>query len=44
MPRGHGREAERLGATITGKDGLVFAHILDASGNNFGVFCPPPQS
>ncbi|WP_216911218.1 VOC family protein [Nocardia noduli] len=24
----------------TAKDGLVFAHILDPSGNNFGVFTP----
>lgn len=40
--------AERLGgkvsvSPITGKDGLVFAHIIDTSGNDFGVFSPPPQ-
>ncbi|WP_433602592.1 VOC family protein [Nocardia sp. CA-135953] len=40
--------AEKLGGKvsvppITGKDGLVFAHILDTSGNDFGIFSPPPQ-
>ena len=40
--------AEKLGKVsvppVTGKDGLVFAHILDTSGNDFGIFSPPPQS
>ncbi|MEV2221175.1 VOC family protein [Nocardia vinacea] len=41
--------AEKLGGKVsvppvTGKDGLVFAHILDTSGNDFGIFSPPPQS
>ncbi|MBH0775431.1 VOC family protein [Nocardia bovistercoris] len=39
--------SEKLGGTVlvpptTSKDGLVFAHILDTSGNNFGVFTPAP--
>ncbi|MFJ4650099.1 VOC family protein [Nocardia sp. NPDC088792] len=38
-------EAERLGAKIdvpvvTTPSGLVFAHLLDTSGNRFGVFNP----
>lgn len=38
--------AERLGAkvlvpTTTTGPGLVFAELLDASGNHFGVFSPP---
>ncbi|WP_433679040.1 VOC family protein [Nocardia sp. CA-119907] len=41
--------AERLGgkvsvAPVTSKDGLIFAHIQDTSGNDFGVFSPPTQS
>jgi len=41
-------EAERLGAKIvvpitTTPNGLVFAELLDTSGNHFGVFCPPAQ-
>lgn len=37
--------AEALGGKVlvpptTNDDGLVFAHILDTSGNNFGVFSP----
>jgi predicted enzyme related to lactoylglutathione lyase len=40
-------ETERLGGKVlapptTGPDGLVFAHLLDPSGNHFGVFTPPP--
>ncbi|MEV0293014.1 VOC family protein [Nocardia sp. NPDC050710] len=40
--------AESLGGKVlvpptTSKDGLVFAHILDTSGNNFGVFTPAPR-
>jgi len=40
-------DAERLGAKIlvpitTTPNGLVFAELLDSSGNHFGVFCPPP--
>ncbi|MET7767653.1 VOC family protein [Nocardia sp. NPDC005366] len=27
---------------ITSENGLVFAHILDPSGNNFGIFTPAP--
>jgi predicted enzyme related to lactoylglutathione lyase len=27
---------------VTTPDGLIFAHILDTSGNRFGVFTPPP--
>ncbi|NNH68587.1 VOC family protein [Nocardia uniformis] len=42
-------EAERLGAKVlappkTSKDGLVFAHLADTSGNNFGVFTPGSPS
>ncbi|GAA4072598.1 VOC family protein [Actinomadura miaoliensis] len=38
---------ERLGGKIlvqptTTPKGLVFAHLLDPSGNHFGVFTPPP--
>jgi predicted enzyme related to lactoylglutathione lyase len=38
--------AEQLGgkvlvAPITTPSGLVFAHLLDRSGNRFGVFAPP---
>ena len=40
--------AEELGgkvtvAATTTPDGLVFAHLLDSSGNHFGVFTPPPS-
>ncbi|MET8870746.1 VOC family protein [Nocardia sp. NPDC004604] len=40
--------AERLGGKVsvppvTGKDGLIFAHIQDTSGNDFGIFSPAPQ-
>ncbi|WP_054814335.1 VOC family protein [Nocardia arizonensis] len=40
--------AQSLGGKVvvpptTGKDGLVFAHILDVSGNEFGVFTPAPM-
>jgi uncharacterized protein len=38
--------AEQLGGKVlnppvTTPDGLVFAHLLDRSGNRFGVFTPP---
>jgi predicted enzyme related to lactoylglutathione lyase len=38
--------AEELGgkvlvAPITAESGLVFAHLLDPDGNQFGVFAPP---
>ncbi|MVU83561.1 VOC family protein [Nocardia sp. ET3-3] len=29
---------------VTAKNGLVFAKILDTSGNAFGVFSPPPAN
>jgi predicted enzyme related to lactoylglutathione lyase len=37
-------EAERLGAKVLvppNKSGLVIAHLMDTSGNRFGVFTPP---
>ncbi|GAA5130906.1 VOC family protein [Pseudonocardia adelaidensis] len=39
-------DAERLGGKVlvppvTTPNGLVFAHLLDRSGNRFGVFTPP---
>ncbi|MEU8897960.1 VOC family protein [Nocardia sp. NPDC048505] len=39
---------ERLGGKVvqpptTAPDGLVFAHLLDPSGNQFGVFTPAPK-
>ena len=38
---------ERIGGKVlvpptTGSDGLIFADLLDPSGNHFGVFSPPP--
>jgi predicted enzyme related to lactoylglutathione lyase len=41
--------AERLGGKVlvsptTSPTGLVFAELLDPSGNHFGVFTPPPGS
>lgn len=30
-----------LGPSVTTQNGLVFAHLLDRSGNRFGVFSPP---
>lgn len=30
-----------LGPPVTTQNGLVFAHLLDRSGNQFGVFSPP---
>ncbi|MFE3100708.1 VOC family protein [Nocardia tengchongensis] len=41
--------AERQGGKVdqqpvTAKNGLVFAKILDTSGNAFGVFSPPPAN
>lgn len=41
--------AESLGAkivvpTTTTADGLAFAHLLDTSGNHFGVYTPPPAN
>jgi len=39
-------KAEQLGGKVlvpatTSPDGLVFAHVLDPSGNEFGLFTPP---
>ncbi|HEX5204139.1 MAG TPA: VOC family protein [Actinoplanes sp.] len=41
------RAAEAAGGKVllapkTTPDGLSFAHLLDPSGNHFGVFTPPP--
>ncbi|MFI6868897.1 VOC family protein [Nocardia sp. NPDC050406] len=41
--------AERLGGKVlvaptASPSGLVLAHLLDPSGNRFGVFSPPPAS
>jgi predicted enzyme related to lactoylglutathione lyase len=40
-------DAEQLGGKVlvprvTAPNGLAFAHLLDRSGNRFGVFSPPP--
>jgi len=40
-------DAEQLGGKVleppvTTPNGLAFAHLLDRSGNRFGVFTPPP--
>jgi predicted enzyme related to lactoylglutathione lyase len=42
------KETEELGGKVvvppkTTADGLVFAHLLDPAGNEFGVFTPPPS-
>ncbi len=41
------RQAEAAGGKVlvapqTAPNGLTFAHLLDPSGNHFGVFTPPP--
>jgi uncharacterized protein len=41
-------EAERLGGTVvvppeTAPTGLAFAYLADPSGNQFGIFSPPPE-
>ncbi|MEU1207637.1 VOC family protein [Nocardia sp. NPDC005825] len=41
--------AEKQGGKVflqpmTAKNGLVFAELLDTSGNRFGVFSPPPAN